>query len=151
MIIWPISDMDLVKETFTKPYIWPYITDDLCDIDTFEPIAPSGTDLMYLGVFAPEYGGLFMIHRSNCVTYEIHTILEKNCRGKKAIQAAKNVIDWIFSNTECLRLITQIPEDNLLAERLAISAGMKLYGVNENSFKLKNNVQSLKLYGISKR
>lgn len=150
MIIRPINDVELIKETFKKPYIWPFVHDDLSDIDSFAVVPEMPGFWMYLGVFVPDYAGFFMLTRCNFITYEIHTVLEKNCRGRKAIEAAKNVIAWVFSNTECERLITQIPERNILAEKLAIAAGMSIYGINEHSFKVQNDVQSVKLYGVTK-
>lgn len=151
MIIIPISDMDLIKETMTKPYIWPHIHDDDSTIDTFEPSEPVEGWVQYLGVFNPDYSGFFILVKKNCITYEIHTVLEKNCRGDLAIDAAKLVIKWIFENTPCTRLVTEIPTGNIPAERLAINAGMHLYGYNEDSFKIDNVIKSVKLYGITKR
>ncbi len=151
MIIEPIYDMALIKETMKKPYIWPYIHDDMVDLDSFEPFEPIDDVAQYLGVFNEGmYCGFFLIVRQNSITYEIHTVLKKCCRGEKAVLAAKAVISWIFDNTDCARLITQIPEDNIPAERLAINAGMSIYGINPDSFKINNVIKSVKLYGITK-
>lgn len=151
MIISPISDMDLIKETMTKPYIWPHIHDDDSDIETFEPVPPIAGWIQYLGVFNPDYCGFFIVTKKNCITSEIHTVLEKSCRGEFAVEAARLVIEWVFSNTPCTRLITEIPTGNIPAEKLAINAGMHLYGLNEDSFKIDNVIKSVKLYGITKR
>lgn len=150
MIISPISDMDLIRETMTRPYIWPYIHDDTTSLDSFSPAEPVDGWIQYLGVFDDEYCGFFLIARKNCITYEIHTVLEKWCRGSRAVDAAKSVVEWIFSNTPCQRLVTEIPEGNVPAERLAINAGLTQYGFNEHSFKIDNVIKSVKLYGITK-
>lgn len=150
MIIAPISDMDLICETMKRPYIWPYIHDDTANIDDFYPVEPIDGWVQYLGVFDDGYCGFFLIARKNAITYEIHTVLEKWCRGDRAVEAAKAVVVWIFANTECQRLVTEIPEGNLPAERLAINAGLTQYGLNEHSFKLDSVIKSIKLYGISK-
>lgn len=150
MIICQIDDLDLITDTMKLPYIWPYIHDDATDIDGLAVPPPREGYLYYLGVFNPGYCGFFLVARQNKITYEIHTVLTKNCRAKLAIQAAKLVIDWIFENTDCERLVTQIPESNRLAERLAENAGMTRYGINPHSFMLNNKTESQILYGITK-
>lgn len=150
MIISPIHDVELIEETMKLPYVWPYIHDDGVELNDFSPCAPIDGRIDYLGVFNPDYCGFFLLVRQNKITYEIHTVLLKNCRSLHAIKAAKLVIEWIFSNTECERLTTNIPEKNTLAERLAVNAGMQLYGINPHSFKASGVVQSTKLYGVTK-
>lgn len=150
MIIKPIDDMELIKETMTRPYIWPHIHDDTASLDDFTPAEPINEWIMYLGVFDDEYCGFFLVVRKNSITYEIHTVLEKWCRGQRAIDAAKAVVEWVFDNTDCQRLVTEIPDGNAPAERLAINAGLSQYGLNEHSFKIDNVIKSVKLYGITK-
>jgi len=151
MIIREIYDIALIEATMKKPYIWPYIHDDLCNIDDFYPAQPISGIIDYLGVFIKEeYCGFFMLVRENFATYEIHTILEKNCRGEMAIKAANLVIEWIFNNTQCIRLVTKIPESNACAEKLASACGMTIYGINPDSFSINGAIQTMKLYGISK-
>jgi RimJ/RimL family protein N-acetyltransferase len=150
MRIEPIDDMELIEQTMKRPYIWPHIHDDTVSLNEFEPVAPMHGWLMYLGVFDDKYCGFFLLARKNSITYEIHTVLEKWCRGEKAVNAAISVIEWIFNNTECQRLVTEIPDGNVPAERLAINAGMQQYGLNPHSFKIDNVIKSIKLYGITK-
>lgn len=150
MIIKEIDDIELIEATMKLPYIWPYIHDDMSSVDEFSPAPPTDNLIQYLGVFCPDYSGFFLLVRHNKIVFEIHTVLTKSCRGRIAIEAAKSVIGWIFANTECERLITVIPSDNPLAERLAVSAGMSIYGENPHSFKRDGVVQSTKLYGITK-
>lgn len=147
-----IDDISLVKSVIIQPYIWPYVHDDLTkSIEDYQPYDPIDEIIEYLGIFnGEEFQGMFILTRCNFITFEIHTALLKKCRGKTAVVAAKSVVKWIFENTSCKRLITQIPEKNLLAERLAQSAGMKEYGVNPDSFQLNGEISSLKLYGVSK-
>ena len=147
----PIKDLSLIRETITHPSVWPYVhDDDSQDIESYDPISPVDGIIEYLGVFIEEeFHGLFCLVKCNCITFEIHTALLKKCRGPIAVLAAKAVVKWIFDNTMCKRLITQIPEKNLLAERLAVKAGMTQYGLNPSSFKIDGVILSVKLYGIS--
>jgi hypothetical protein len=44
------------------------------------------------------------------------------------------VLEWIWTNTPCRRIVTGVPQGNRLAFRFAVAAGMEQYGVNEASF-----------------
>ena len=147
-----IHDLEQIKSVITQPYIWPYVHDDMVqDSKDYAPIEPIDGIIDYLGVFdGEEFKGIFVLMQINFITFEIHTALLKSCRGKAAVIAANAVVDWIFNNTQCKRLITQIPENNLPAELLAQSAGMKEYGFNPDSFQLAGEIYSLKLYGVTK-
>lgn len=147
-----LTDLQLIKSIITHGSIWPYVHDDLVENKEDFYISPPVKDFIYyLGVKDnKQIVGLFMLNRCNSVTYEIHTCLLKAGRGEAAIQHAKDVVEWIFNNTQCQRLITQVPENNSPAYRLALAAGLTQYGLNENAFKLKNKLQSIKLLGISR-
>jgi RimJ/RimL family protein N-acetyltransferase len=96
-----------------------------------------GGGIIWLEVVGDEGLGMYLIHPHNCVTYEIHTCLLPTAWGDKAKQAAKLVLNWIFQNTPCMKVITHVPETNALALRYAKRAGMVVEGNNRKSF-LKN-------------
>lgn len=132
-----LTDPDLIKVTITNPKIFPYVTDDgSCAKEDYEPNLES---FIYVGIYAEEYLGLFVLHQHNHILYEVHTCLLPDAWGEKAIAAAKLLIKWVFENTNCKRLITNVPDNNPLAKRLAKQAGLKQFGINPDSF-IKNGV-----------
>ena len=94
--------------------------------------------------------GVFLFRRMNHICYEAHTILLPIARGR-ATDAAKSAIDWMFSNTGCLRITTTVPEYNDAAIRLSVRAGLTRYGINEKSFKKGGILFNELLFGISKQ
>ena len=146
----PIRDLELIAATIAHPRVWPSVSDDSSPPP--EAFVPSVSDaIVYLGVFdADNFHGLFMLHAHNAICWEVHTCLLPSAWGKASVLFARDCIDWVFAETSCARLITNVPAGNALALRLAKSAGMQQFGLNPKSF-LKHGV-ALDQYmlGISK-
>jgi RimJ/RimL family protein N-acetyltransferase len=145
----PITDVDLISKAIRHPRIWPSISDDGSPSpEEFVPIIDDS--IIYLGFFdSDQFLGLFMLHPHNAACWEVHTCMLPIAWGRASLFAAE-CIEWVFNHTACLRLITNVPKDNSLARRLALSVGMREFGINPKSF-LKNGI-ALDQYmlGISK-
>lgn len=128
------TDAQWIKSVVTHKAIWPHVSDDAATAESYQPPL---IGVMWLEALDDASLGLYLVHPHNCVTYEIHTCLLPNAWGDKAKQAAKLVLDWIFANTPCQKVITHVPETNTLALRYAKRAGMVVEGNNRKSF-LKN-------------
>lgn len=145
-----IHDERLIASAMRHPRIYPHITDDGC---------PSAVDfkfglsesLLYLGVFEGEqFHGLFCAHPHNMVLFEVHTCLLPSIWGERAIGSAKACAAWLYANTQCRRIITSVPSDNVLALRLARNAGMRQYGVNPKSILRDGKLLDLIMLGMGK-
>lgn len=145
----PIHDIELITEAMRNPRVWPSISDDSSPAP--ELFIPTMDDsITYLGMFERgEFRGIFMLHPHNHICWEVHTCLLPSVWGRAHLFAAE-CIDWTFSETACQRLITNIPKGNVLARRLALSVGMREFGINPKSF-LKNGIAIDQfMLGISK-
>ncbi len=123
-------DMELVREILAHPAIWPHIHDD----GVSEPAPVDAPSLYWLLVQADGVGGVFLLHPHNTACYEVHTCLLPRMWGAQATTATHLVRAWMFQNTPCQKLITNVPADNLLALRFAKRCGMTPEGVNRRSF-----------------
>lgn len=93
--------------------------------------------------------GVFLYAPQNHICREVHTILLPIAKGRAKEAAIASGL-WIFDNTNCMRIVTTVPEYNIPAFKLALEVGMKQYGINRKSF-LKNGVlYDQHLLGISK-
>lgn len=128
--------MEIVRSILSHPAIWPHIHDDLSN--ECNPLDAEG--LFWL-LIEDEEGpaGVFLLHAHNGVCYEVHTCLLPRTWGAKAREATQLCRSWMFENTPCQKLITNVPEYNLLALRFAKRCGMTPEGVNRKSY-LKNGV-----------
>lgn len=150
MFVEPTQDSELISSCIRHPRVWPSVSDDGSPLkETFSPVFSES--IVYLAAFdRGEFFGIFMLHAHNFICWEVHTCLLPSSWGEKAKRFASLCIDWIFSNTECKRLITNVPSNNVLALRLAKLSGMKEFGVNEKSFMKNGKVLDQIILGISK-
>lgn len=141
---------ETVKAIMTHPKIWPHITDDFAvKVEVFEPIThPSAWYVLVKD--GEELLGLFALYPENHICWKVHTCLLPNAWGKRAKQAAREGVQWVFNNTECLRLITDVPEYNALALRFANMGGMEPFGVNHKSYQKDGKLHDVTMLGISK-
>lgn len=140
------TDLNFIRECMTAPHVWRVGSDDgMAGIDPkLLFIKLDGKIFVKTG----EYG-LFVGEARNSITYEVHTFLLPNARGK-AVEIAKAAMQWLFNNSNCLRITTTVPDYNKLAIRLSLKSGMELIGINKKSFLKDGVLYDQQLFGISK-
>jgi RimJ/RimL family protein N-acetyltransferase len=153
--------LDYRQLTFQRSFDFPLIGEimrheKLCQADDFAPAREKfvpRTDEAIWYVLVEDAGevlGLFALAPQNTICWEIHTRLLPCAWGKRAAEAGRGVLEWIWEQTLCRRVVTSIPEYNRLAVRFAAQAGLRRFGVNESSY-LKNGIlHDQILMGVSK-
>lgn len=71
-------------------------------------------------------GGCFILIFHEPGVYEIHTNFLPEARGRNAIRAAEGSVQWMFLNTDCMSIVTQVPEANRAARWLCAKSGFEL-------------------------
>lgn len=142
------EDAALIESAVKHPRIWPHVHDDgTADPEAFNPFA---SNALWLAAYSSgEFMGCFMYHAHNSTTMEMHTCLLPKAWGASDLYARKSV-EWIFANTPCRRIITNVPDGNKLAERLAKRVGFVEFGYNPNSIQKGGRLVGQKMLGISK-
>ncbi|MFA6204464.1 MAG: DUF2824 family protein [Gallionella sp.] len=141
MIAEQTFDVDLVTRCVLSNWEWLH-DDGMTDPDFYFP------PMDKLWVRVGDYG-VFLLTQNNHVTFECHTALLPNARGK-AVEIGKAALAWAFKHTPAKRVITAVPENNPLALRMALKSGFKIYGINPGSFSRNGELLSQTLLGISK-
>lgn len=144
------KDYELVKTIATHPRIYAHISDDFSPaVENYEPmrdesvwyvIVKQGAELLGMFAFVPE----------NAICWKVHTCLLPKAWGLRARQAGRGVIQWIFENTPCLRIITDVPFYNQLALNFAVDCGLIAYGVNRGSYMKFGKLHDQVVLGVSK-
>lgn len=142
-MITPTDDYEFIKSVVCDPKIWPFVSDDYCNLSEFEPDAGH----LYLEVFDHERMGFFAIRPVNSIVFEIHTTMLPKAWGK-TLQYTKEVLEWIFENTNCQQVITFIPENNVKALKLAEKSGLTQKGFIENSWLKDGQLFGQYIFGI---
>ena len=147
------ADVDEVNRILTHPGVYPKISDDGSPgVDDFDAGPLLESDAFYfLGwVVSGEWAGIWLLKPWNTITYEVHTCILPEHRGKDAIRAAGAAGEWMFHNTACRKVVTLIPEWNRPALAFALSVGMKKEGLLTRSFWKDGEVSDQQLLGIEK-
>ena len=143
------TDYELVRRVVTHPRIWPGASDDFSPpAEEWRPIEHEA--LWYVAVRdGEEFLGLFVFVPASPVCWEVHTCLLPCSWGERAVQAAREVAEWIWLNSGCRRITTAVPAFNRLAHRLARRAGMREYGRNLKSYMKHGKLHDQILLGLS--
>lgn len=144
------TDYALIREIVTHPRIYPAISDDFSprpedwrpikDESVWYVLVKDGDEALGLWAFVPH----------NRICWEVHTCLLPKAYGLLAREAVKLMHSWLWENTECLRVTTEVPVYNRQALRFAIKAGMKQIGINEKSFMKNGKLHDVIVLGISR-
>ena len=145
-------DMGLVKAIITVPEIYRHVTDD--GAPRPEDFTPMDHPAIWyvLAWDEDECLGAWTFMPANSTCWEVHTCLLPSAymvKGRTAV-AGRQVIQWIWDNTPCQRIITNVPSYNRLALRFAERAGMVVMGVNVRSFMKNGELLDQIMLGISK-
>lgn len=144
------KDTELIKSIVTHDRVYDLVSDDGSPKkEDYIPIIGDG--IYWLSIVDDnEIIGAYLLHMVNAITYEIHTCLLPSAYGKKARDAAKDVLNWMVENTNCEKIITHVPEFNRLALRYAKKAGLMEEGIIRKSFKKNGKVYDQVLLGITR-
>lgn len=78
------------------------------------PVVQNENNYLLMG----EYGGvLFLKHQPG--VYEAHTQVLPDGRGKWALDMVNEALEWMFTRTDCVDIMTRVPKGNLAARALA--------------------------------
>lgn len=81
--------------------------------------------------------GLWTIHRyrqTGCV--QVHADMTSKCLGKKAIDSAIRLFEWIFNNLGGNSIFAEIPKDNKSACVIAALSGMGYIGMTDDNYRI---------------
>ena len=86
----------------------------------------------------------------NSIMWIAHDNALPEIRGKKAIRICKAMVQWMFDNTPCKKIIGYTPETNKPARLFAQLCGFKLEGRIKKAFPLNGELYDLHVVGICK-
>ena len=148
-----VSDNETIKGIYADKSVWPFVTDDgALDIQAINFTDALNNQGVYFIIVEDNNKpvGIFLFNPWNTVCYEMHSAVLPEYRGQGSMEAARLAGMWMFSNTLCQKLVTQIPVTNYAAHALAKVGGMVQEGINRKSFLKNGNLIDQYIYGICK-
>lgn len=97
-------------------------------------LAPIVNNLDNIALMCDE-GGI-LAHKQELGVYEIHTQFTEKYRGPQAIKTVRDMINWLFINTDAMELLTKIPVNNEAALGLVRAINGKFEFSRENAYAL---------------
>lgn len=88
----------------------------------------------YILFISPNEFTVFMLLPVNNVTYDLHTCILPQGRGKLAFKAVKQMLSYVFENTKCQKIIGKVPEYNKPAMAFILRSGFKKEGYSDKSY-----------------
>jgi RimJ/RimL family protein N-acetyltransferase len=141
-------DMALVALIMGHPAIWPHIHED--GIEAPAPVDHEGFNWM-LATLDSEIVGVFLVHAMTSVCYQMHTCILPEYWGKVSARAAQALLAWAFKETDCQKMVTNVPGYNRAALRFAIAGGMQQEGINRASYMRNGALVDQIMLGITKQ
>lgn len=143
-------DWALIKSIVTHPAIYPHVSDDFAATPE-EWKATQDEGIWYIAVYeGEEVLGLFILIPQNAICWDIHTCMLPKSYGNLAWNAGLGVLQWLWKNTPCKRVVTHVPDYNRVALSFAKRCGLVCYGINPNSYMKRGKLHNSILLGISK-
>lgn len=118
----------------------------------FRWIAPDGVDTLPLAaVFADGIGlefdtGGFFFHRLGDGVYEVHTLFLPGTKG--ALDCCKAAAHFMFCATDCNRIVTKVPEDNVPAWKLTEKMNFRQDYVQPDKFLRDGTLHDVRHYSL---
>ena len=124
-----ILDPKIIKDTITNPKLWLWVAEASSPApEDLEPVMEVSIR-EHVGVWVDaQYYGLFALDFCSTNIIKIHTCLLPSAWGNSSF-FAKGILRHIWETyPKVTQVVTEIPSNNRLALRLALTAGMQQYG-----------------------
>lgn len=148
-----IVDHRDIDSVFKHKDIYEHLSDDYTqEPDELDTKAMVENDIVYFlaGVVDEKVASMFFYHPHNQAMYEVHSAVLPEYRGKLAVKMAAESLKWMFTNTECRKVITHVPIYNIPALSIAKRVGMIVEGVNRASIMKSGTMTDQTILGITK-
>lgn len=139
-------DMPLVAAIMGHPAIWPHIHED-----GTKEAAPVDADYFHWLLVADDQpAGVFLAHPRGEKCWEVHTCLLPRAWGRAAARAAQLLLEHLFEEVGCDKVVTNVPAYNRAALRFAKTFG-QVEGVNRASFLRNGEMVDQIMLGITRK
>ena len=143
-------DYELIRRIMTDPQVYDGARDD--HAPARDKFFPQENDLILYLLASKDNDtfGLFVVAPQTLTCWEIHTRMLPRAWGKYSVDAGKAVIQWIFQNTVCERLVSNVPAFHRAGLIYSLKCGLTPFGLNPRSFRKDGKLHDQTLVGISK-
>jgi len=148
-----IEDRSFLDSVWNHPDIQPFILDDYArkESRSMDWNAFFSMPVVYFLIPISEQEkkmGCFFIYPWNSICFEVHSLILPEFRGNGLVGYVKEGIKWMVGNTNCRKLVTQVPTFNRRAYAFAVKSGFSIEGTNKSSFLRNGKLYDQYLFGL---
>ena len=125
------------------PSIFPWVRGSLTERLDLTPVVEDHNNVLLMG----EYGGVLFTQNQPGV-YEAHTQVLPAGRGEWCLKMVQEALEWMFTRTDCVDIITRVPKGNIPARALARSIHGKFEFRMENGWTLNGKVVPADIFSL---
>jgi len=111
---------DRINRILNHPQVRPWVADSGEGVIDITPAVSDQRNYLLMG----EHGGIMFFHLMPGL-YECHTQVLPEGRGRWATQLTAACANYMFTETDCVEILTRIPHGHDAPKMLAIMQGMK--------------------------
>lgn len=128
-------DIEEINSVFTHPDIWATIAEDNQQPESFLPDAVRD---VYMGVYVD--GGLIGFYAFKVLSsaeLDIHAQILPQHRKKHALASGRAILEWFYNHAPArfVKLTAQVPFKYPNVKNFCESVGLKIEGVNKQSYR----------------
>lgn len=139
-----INDFDRVYRVMSE--LWEYNADDGTTTDIHAVVMGVLNNRDFY-VLSPHEDMVFLLHPHNSYTYRGHVSILRESR-RISVSAGREVLEYMFTQTPCRKIIVFAPTSNPAAAYLAAEIGMAREGVVTQSWLKDGKMYDEIIYGI---
>lgn len=138
------KDASLLNEIFNHPSVFPHVNNNqTAPIDC----AIYFTDPRNVCFASAE--GAVIFHCRMPGIYEMHTGVLPGARGSRMIEGSRQAFFYMFTQTDCVEVLTHCPHGNSNAKAGALLAGMKYQWTSDRVYWSKGDLVDSDIYGVT--
>lgn len=109
-----------VNTVVNDPSVYDYVRGALTGKLDMTPLVENPDNVLLMG----EHGGVIFLKHSPGI-YEAHSQVLPAGRGQWTLDTAWECLDWLFTHTDAVDVMTRVPKGNHAARGLALATGWK--------------------------
>lgn len=146
-----IKDRDAVNYVMKHPDVYPHtLYDGKVPVEQFDAASLLNQPPPIYTLIDDEDSFVAILVPENSIMWVAHDNALPEIRGKRAVNICKSMVQWMFDNTPCKKIIGYTPQPNKRARMFAQICGFKLEGLIKNAHQFNGVLYDVHVMGICK-
>lgn len=113
-------DIEHINEILNHPSVRPDVADESESVLDLTVAVSDKRNILLMG----DHGGCMFLYMMDCM-YEVHTQILPAGRGEWAKAFAKACVEWMYTKSDALEILTRVPHGHIGAKTLALQTGFR--------------------------